>query len=325
MRTATKYAVGACSTVVVAAAAAYYMLFQFGAAAPPLPALSAAIQSASLSVDGQQRRFSYFAPQTIARAPGLVLVYHGARGTSEQIRRQTAYEFDRSADESGSIVVYPQGYEEHWNTCQRGRTEAATRLDIDDVAFTRALISWFAARYPIDRSRVFAVGFSNGGHMAYRLALELPDEVAAVAAVSALLPDAEDFKCQRHATPAPVLIVHGTRDPISPYGGGELSFYGLRDLGPVRSADATAAFFARGAGEPRTTRLPETDGDDATWVEQTAWGAASRPSATLITIHGGGHSIAQPSYVFPRVFGATSTEVDAPAEIWRFFEETHPQ
>ena len=60
--------------------------------------------------------------------------------------------------------------------------------NIDDVSFIGALIDRFKAGYAIDAKRVYAFGYSNGGHMAFRLAMEAPDEVAAIAAVAASLP-----------------------------------------------------------------------------------------------------------------------------------------
>jgi poly(3-hydroxybutyrate) depolymerase len=40
----------------------------------------------------------------------------------------------------------------------------------------------------------------------------------------------------------------------------------------------------------------------------------------LIVVHGGGHTIPQDRFAFPRLYGRTSTEVNAPQEIWSFFE-----
>jgi poly(3-hydroxybutyrate) depolymerase len=41
-----------------------------------------------------------------------------------------------------------------------------------------------------DEQQVYAFGYSNGGHVGFSLAIEAPDEIAAIAAVAASLPHA---------------------------------------------------------------------------------------------------------------------------------------
>jgi phospholipase/carboxylesterase len=74
------------------------------------------------------------------------------------------------------------------------------------------------ARYPVDRDHVVLLGFSQGGVMAYDLFLREPGRFAGLAALSSWLqpevmptatPD-EAFKGR------PVLIMHGTNDPMIP-------------------------------------------------------------------------------------------------------------
>lgn len=51
----------------------------------------------------------------------------------------------------------------------------------DDMAFFRSLFDFMAASYSIDPKRIYATGFSNGGAMSTRLAVEMSDRVAAAA------------------------------------------------------------------------------------------------------------------------------------------------
>lgn len=69
-------------------------------------------------------------------------------------------------------------------------------------------------RYPIDPEKVVVAGFSQGGLMAYELALREPGRFAGVAALSSWLPEilVESLpKLPEHEN-LPVLVVHGTRD-----------------------------------------------------------------------------------------------------------------
>lgn len=313
-------ALGIVLVIIMVGSSIYFVLFRLGATPPPEPVLSAEIQRDSLTIDGLERTFEYFVPDVHGEAPGLVLAFHGGGGSARQLRAQLAYELDVLADAEGFVVAYPEGYEGHWNTCQRGRTTPATELGLDDVGFARALIAWFGERYQVDPARVFAVGFSNGGHMTYRLALEAPASIRAAAVVAANQPAAIDSKCELGEPPPPLLIINGVDDPINPYDGGELSFHGVWDMGPVMGTEATARSFSLGErnGVAVRTREPDGDGDPRTWVERIAWDDAR---VTVLAVHGGGHGIPQRHYRFPLAFGPTSTDFDAPAAIWSFFEQ----
>jgi len=73
-------------------------------------------------------------------------------------------------------------------------------------------------RYPVDPSKLVVLGFSQGGVMAYDLALRAPQRFAGLAALSSWLPDelaagaAQD--AAREALPA--FVAHGTEDPMIP-------------------------------------------------------------------------------------------------------------
>ena len=59
------------------------------------------------------------------------------------------------------------------STCQ---TDPAT----DDVAFARAIFEWMPEHLCLDRSRLFAMGFSNGGAMTFRLQCEFSHLLRAI-------------------------------------------------------------------------------------------------------------------------------------------------
>jgi len=96
-------------------------------------------------------------------------------------RAQQRYSgMDAASDREHFIAVYPNGTGRGrflvWNagTCC-GR---APLQGIDDVGFVRAMIDDLAKRTPIDRTRIYATGLSNGAMMTYRIAAEAPDLVA---------------------------------------------------------------------------------------------------------------------------------------------------
>ena len=71
-------------------------------------------------------------------------------------------------------------------------------------------------RYPIDTKKLVVLGFSQGGVMAYSLALPNPKRFAALVALSTWLP--EELAAQLSITEAvkslPTLVQHGTQDPM---------------------------------------------------------------------------------------------------------------
>jgi polyhydroxybutyrate depolymerase len=169
----------------------------------------------------------------------------------------------------------------------------------------------------VDPKRVFVIGYSNGGQLAYRLALEMPERVAAIAVVAANLPADENCDCVKSGRPVPVLILNGTCDPINPCNGGNVRLFGFANRGRVISARESAEYFARlngHHGEPRVAvqgkRLR---------VKIASWEDAGKPEVVLATVQGGGHVVPQPYYSAPPFLGLTTHAINGPEEIWEFF------
>lgn len=142
------------------------------------------------------------------------------------------------------VVVYPEGIPSPhlkrahtWNggyCCGPAQTEG-----VDDVAFVAAVIDVVTAAHPVDPARVFAVGHSNGGIMAYRLACELSDRVAAIGVVAGSL---GVDRCSPDR-PVSLLHVHGTADQNHPIegGSGTNSLAGVEFHPPIDAVRAIAA------------------------------------------------------------------------------------
>jgi polyhydroxybutyrate depolymerase len=207
------------------------------------PQSSDAIQRGVIRVGGLDRTFLAYVPRNLPTNAPVVFVLHGAMQSAQMMRVSTGYEFERLADQHGFLVVYPHGYEEHWNDCRKQASYAARKRAMDDKGFLLALIEQFHSTHGIDRTRVFAMGYSNGGHLAYRLALELPDRITAIGVVGANLPTDENCACEETGRPIPVIIINGTRDPINPYDGGSVTLFGFANRGAVRSARQSAEYF----------------------------------------------------------------------------------
>ena len=93
----------------------------------------------------------------------------------------------------GFIVAYPEGTGRAmagrftWNTGSKLPHGWAERRNIDDVSFVRDLIAKLSRDYAVDPRRIYAIGMSKGGMLAYHLACQMSDVFAAVAAVAATM------------------------------------------------------------------------------------------------------------------------------------------
>jgi polyhydroxybutyrate depolymerase len=239
-----------------------------------------------------------------------------------RMRVCTGYEFDCLADQHGFVVLYPDGYRRNWNDCRKDATFPAKRENIDDVGFVRALIARLLVERAINENKVYVFGYSNGGHMAFRLAIEAPAEIAAVVAVAASLPTRDSSSCPQEGRTSRVMVVNGTSDPINPYLGGTVTIFGFASRGSVMSSVALAQSFAERNGittPPILNQLQTGVLNEITSVETLTWEANSKPFCCLWTVRGGGHAIPQQTYRFPRLLGRTTGAVNAPREAIHFF------
>lgn len=293
------------------------------APSPERPALGGELVRGTLRAGERERSYAVYVPASRAEHPALVLALHGSLGSGEQVRTGTFYAFDELADREGFVVAYPDGFEGHWNDCRRAAPYSANTQDVDDVGFLRALAARLESELGVDPARVFATGISNGGQMAYRLALEAPDLVAAVAPVAAGLPDDANLDCTRASRPVAILILNGTEDPMNPFAGGRVALYGVwGDRGTVLSSEASAAYWAELAGHrrpPRRHRYPDRSRDDGSWAELAEFVDGDGPEVAHLVVHGGGHTFPSLRGRYPRALGRTNADIDAASEIWAFF------
>jgi polyhydroxybutyrate depolymerase len=311
--------------IVIALGGALFGYFVYSPA-PETPRLSGKLIKGSIEVDELKRTYLTYMPQGLTQGAPLVVVMHGSGQNSSQMRTATGYGFERLADEHGFAVVYPDGYEGYWNACNIVGDYSANKLNINDVGFLTGMLDKLITEIGVDRDRVFAIGVSRGGHMAFRLALEAPSRFRAVAAVAANVPTPENFKCKPAGQgTSSVMIMNGTMDPLNPFDGGEVKFLGLLRRGKVRSSRESGQYFAGLndiIGAPETN---ETQVTDEVRVEQVHWRNDSKVEVELMAIHGGGHGMPQPYLRYPRLLGPTPKEPNGPAVIWAFFERQRPR
>lgn len=157
---------------------------QAGAAAPSRSSASAAVETPapgdhglSMQWGGRQRTFKVHAPPSYdgKRPLPLVVTMHHYPSDADGIARTS--DMSAKADQEGFLVLYPEGL-------GGGMNALVCCGDQNDVGFVKALVDRMVTRWHADPQRVYATGISNGGDMAFRLAVEAPGVFAAIAPVS---------------------------------------------------------------------------------------------------------------------------------------------
>ena len=275
----------------------------------------AASVSETLKSGGDLRNYWLVRPEGIEKtkpAP-LLMVLHGSAGSGEDMMTVTRRGFERLADKEKFVVVYPDALERRWN--DQGGT-------VDDVGFLLAIVDKLVADGLVDKSRVYVAGISNGGMMAQRLACEQADRIAGIATVAGGMPTGLTGTC-KPARALPVLVIHGTEDPIVPWSGGAVA--GFEDFGKVLSARETAKFWAANnrCGDGGVIAAePDRDPKDGTRVKMEVFASCPVGAAVkLAAVEGGGHTWPGGYQYLPeRFIGRTSQDVDANMLIWDFFK-----
>jgi polyhydroxybutyrate depolymerase len=169
----------------------------------------AGVNCRHLIQNGYPRRYVVWVPPSAVTAMNagepvpLVTMLHGSSGTGEQFLKMSGWRQKASAE--GFVAAFPTGLEylvterpghprhsTKWNSFNligiidpndrpRGYPAAPAPFPADDVGFLRALAADVRDGLRIDERRVYIAGFSNGGEMCARLAIEASDLVAAAA------------------------------------------------------------------------------------------------------------------------------------------------
>jgi polyhydroxybutyrate depolymerase len=259
----------------------------------------------SIVSSGRTRRFLIHVPPGYDRAKPtpLVISMHGAEGWPRQ--QQYLSQWSRLADAQGFIVVYPAGigFPQIWHVFR----DAGLRRD---VKFISAMIDTLERTYDIDSTRIYVDGISNGGGMAFVLSCSLSDRIAAVGLVAAAQTLPWTW-CEDH-NPMPMIAFHGTADPIIPYKGGH------SPLAPESFPDVET-WVSHWAQRNRCASTPEDSSVAADVTRRRYTDCADSASVVLYTIRGGGHTWPGGKPLPSIVFGATSREIDATREMWKFF------
>ncbi|HEX3819828.1 MAG TPA: PHB depolymerase family esterase [Candidatus Sulfotelmatobacter sp.] len=198
---------------------------------------------------------------------------------------------------------------------QPSSREEHRQPETDDIGFFNQMLDQLASKFPVDTSRIYAVGLSEGGFMSLRLGCALGDRFAAVAAVGAAMP--KTMICLP-ARPVAAVMIDGTSDPVVPYGGGTEHNLSVKTLSVEDSAKAWAKIDRCGE-KPEKSKLPEKGKGSMETKVDTYTGCEQESQVVLYSVKGAGNTWPGGEQYEPEnTVGKTSSDLDANEVIWNF-------
>ena len=144
-------------------------------------------------IDGDLREYYLHVPNGYSdHAPlPVVIMLHGASGNGEITYKNSGWK------ELGETEKFLSVFPTAWSYCwikRSGIIKDTTRWNSlpgmfefcddekprDDIKFLRSMINEIIDRFEVDESRIYMTGFSSGGQMSYRAAIEMSEVLAAV-------------------------------------------------------------------------------------------------------------------------------------------------
>ena len=266
-----------------------------------------------IRINGQTRRYVLYKPDSYnAQQPtALVMSLHGFADWPMHHMRVTGW--NRIADQEGFIVVYPMGtgFPLRWNAHSEIEEDGSPNKDI---IFLQALIAEMQDSYNIDPYRVYVNGLSNGAGMSYLLACSLGSQIRAVGGVAGayLLP----WETCATNDPIPVMLFHGTEDPIVPYEGGTSSRTGMAF--PFIPEHA-----ARWASHNTCDENASEAGVSAHVSRISYMNCDENAEVLMYTVENGGHSWPGGCCLPKWIVGDTTQEINASALFWEFYQSIY--
>ncbi|SFF73037.1 polyhydroxybutyrate depolymerase [Halobacillus alkaliphilus] len=243
----------------------------------------------TMTFEERNRTFYYSLPEHMEPCLPVVFCFHGAGSSARHHMKVTA--FHKLSEDHQVITVFPDAVHfdpsdrmtKQWNEGREKNT--AFQRKVNDVGFVLELIEWFKQRYPVDESRIYATGFSNGSAFSLRLGLECQDVFAGVGGVSGpLVKDlAEKFQWSK---PMPMLFIMGTGDKLVPYDGYYDSTYMIDQL---LSAEKTVEFFVASWGDSGNNHYERVMEDEEFSIIKNSY-PQEEEKVVFYSIEGGGHT-----------------------------------
>ncbi len=300
---------------------AWYFLTSCTAPPPEIPPGPKEVQ---FGHDNHIRNVTFQIPKKLRRRNrSLVLCLHDGGDNPDGIARITRRGFDKLSETNNFILGYPEALNEYWNDAREDSISLSHYNEIDDVGYIQKVIEYAIDSFNIDPERVFVAGFSEGGFMSFRLACEIPGKIKGFAMVASSLPLDQIVECTPDTTVS-FMMINGTRDPILPYEGGQMTIE-EQELGSMLAAEEAIRYWLEEnecTDRSSTKDMANRDTFDETRSEKVTYSdCKNKNKLILIRVVNGGHSWpGGRQYQTKKNIGRVSQDFVATEEIWKFFK-----
>jgi polyhydroxybutyrate depolymerase len=160
---------------------------------------------------GGQRPAAVFPPSKYQGPAPILISLHGY--TSSGAKQEAYLKMRSILSKKGIIYVTPDGTPDGGGNRFWNASKACCNFygsGVDDVKYLMGLVDQVNAKFPVDRKRIYFVGHSNGGFMAFKLACERSDQIAGIVSFAGSM-NVDRATCPAKK-PISVLLIHGTAD-----------------------------------------------------------------------------------------------------------------
>lgn len=272
---------------------------------------------------GTDRQYIEYVPANVSNPAPVLFVLHGLGDDMSNMFSSTG--FKSIADAHGWIVITPQaldaqislmGYSMSIGTAWNSGVSAdlmgssiVVNDGVDDSGLMMAILDDLISTYNVDQNNVFCTGFSMGGFMSNRMAMEHGDRIKAIASVSGTIGNAIS-----NSTPVghvSAMHIHGTGDGTVTYEDASFNVM-VATVSVGLGAEATVEYwrnYNQCSATPTHTNYPDNANDGLTFEKFLYEGGTNGTKTAFIKVTGGDHTW----YYTP------ANDIDYTTEIYNFF------
>ncbi len=234
----------------------------------------------------------------------VLIVLHGNPSNGRQMKLWTG--MNKTADEHGFIVVYPNALQKKWPIIPQENS-----VEINDF---QRLINKIKKDYRADADRFYLAGISGGGIFSFQIMKELPHLFTGVIVVSGNLPRPYEHE---FFEPASFMFVHGTGDYLYP---------GREELLSAEETLSKWISVNNCNNSPDETELPESNKKDHSSVTVFQYGCSPGYEIAFYRIKGGGHQWPNANFdanlFHGKPLGPMNKDLNTNEAIWKFMQRT---
>ena len=268
---------------------------------------------------GTEREYIEYVPANVSNPAPVLFVLHGLGDDMSNMFNATG--FKAIADAHGWIVITPQALPASFSSYNIGTAwhsgaggslgtmSIVVNEDVDDSGFMMAILDNLISTYNVDQNNVFFTGFSMGGFMSNRMAMEHGDRIRAIASVSGTI--GNEIASATPVGHVSAMHIHGTGDNTVTYDNAGFNVM-ITTVSVGLGAEATVEYwrnYNQCSATPTHTNYPDNANDGLTFEKFLYEGGTNGTKTAFIKVTGGDHTW----YYTP------NNDIDYTTEIYNFF------